>query len=1200
MLGLDAFMALVDDLERKRRVRPATAATPKPAAPRQMPGPRPKRRRKQADAGDGGLPAVGGRPWTGPAAPQADLLEDERRRRAGGGGGKKPSAGGRRSGTGNGDETALDRSGSSLPPGGAAGERVALASGSQPAVVKLVSFAAGRARVGKLLTYQSRGGELSVENEAGATSEGRDWIGQLADEWSEADGREPSKDVLRLSMTVGASRFADDGAVGEALKTALAAHRIAWRSVESSLGEAREIELVVSAARRRQPGEEKAGRIYDNRKSLHVLDDRLTAAFDPDTAVDVRGFAHGVEGVARYLGQLRKGSSYRVIVNRMDRSGQPAADHILEGERSVLDEAKDWKRDLRSQERRDVAHIVLSARPGTPRDAFVDAARAMLAREFAGHRYLFTTHEDRRHIHVHAVVKMQSETGERLHPKIEDLRRWRRTIAEEARERDIPMDAVSRFERTNPPGYKMKDIRRVERGEASESIRRRVEAVRNGVIHIPTRDEGKRHAQAVANGWNGEAERVTATQYRTEPPRRPGIVRLYRAERPGARSSAPLFTRDRGVAAQHVVRDGGVLRYIDVPVEAVQSLIPSRQDPQNVFVVPRALAAGSEIIDVADASLVWHFRDRADAAIAKSRETSAEQNTTTTTSTTTTSTATSATIREQDMPDLNTMNTAFTEMETSLDQIGQNLPPERLQEFDGLRKKLKVSQTKMLETQTEIEKKRGNIEGETYVTPVPHQFAGFVAEKRGGDVRYSHRKADGRVGAVAFTDHGDRVEIGNWRDRETVLAAMELGAEKWGALTVNGTDRYKALAVELAAEHGFRLTNPELQDALAAARDRFDNQRPKEASITAGAQTRAETAVEAPKAKPGVAEAPAPETAAASNVGVRAQQAPAFVDAGDKIRLSDRDRAAMLAAMQEAAKKWDTIAVTGSDGDKALAVELAAEHGFKITNPELQDQLKAAQAMVQQRRVHEEVLEQQKLGFIDGARTVKEKEATASAPVEVPKLPVDTGDKVKPADRDRDSMLVAMRAASEKWGAITVNGTDREKAVAVELAAEYGIPISNPELQDQVKAAQAKVEDRRAKEEARERKQLGFVAGTNEAVAAQRTDAEIAIALDTVKENTRTEAVRETRQAERSERTGERPFDGGGEDHAYRTKAESAAARRAERSVEQNPAAPIPADVNQSPEIERQRQVQDELLAEKQANNQAKTTRQRQKPRQKQ
>lgn len=1192
MLDLDAFIALVDDLERKRTA-PLIVAASKSAASRQLHGSRPRRKRKQADAGDSGLPAVGGRPWTGPAAPQADLLDDERRRRAGGGGSKKPSAARLRLGRENGSGAAFDRSGVISPPGGASDQRIALASGSQPAVVKLVSFAAGRARVGKLLTYQSRGGELSVENEAGATSEGRDWIARLADEWSEEDGREPSKDVLRLSMTVDASRFADDQAVGEVLKTALAGHRIAWRSVESGESEAREIELVMSAARRRQPGEEKAGRIYDNRKSLHALDDRLTAVFGTDTAVDVRGFAHGVEGVARYLGQLRKGGSHRVVVNRMDRSGRPATDHVIEGERSVLDEAKEWKRDLRSQERRDVAHIVLSARPGTPKDAFVDAARAMLAREFAGHRYLFTIHEDRRHIHVHAVVKMQSEMGERLHPKIEDLRRWRRTIAEEARERDIPMDAVSRFERANPPGYKMKDIRRVERGEASESTQRRVEAVRNGIIHIPTRDEGKRHAQAVAIGWNGEAERVAARQYRPEPPQRPGVVRLYRAERPDAHSSAPLFTRDRAIAAQRVIRDGGVLRYIDVPVDAVQTLRPSRQDPENVFVVPRALAASSAAIDVTDPVLVQNYRDRATVAVAQGREKAAEHTTTTTKASTT---------REQDMPDLNVMNNAFTEMETSLDQIGQNLPPERLQEFDGLRKKLKVSQTKMLETQTEIEKKRGSIEGETYVTPVPHQFAGFVAEKRGEDVRYNHRKTDGRIGAVAFTDHGDRVEIGNWRDREVVLAALQLGAEKWGALTVNGTDRYKSLAVELAAEHGFRLTNPELQDALAVARDRLASQRSKEASITAGTRTPTETAAETQKVNSTPAGTPAPEIAAPSNAGEAAKPAPTFVDAGDKIRVTDRDRAAMLAAMQEAAKKWDTIAVTGSDEDKALAIELAAEHGFRITNPEFQDQLKAAQGVVEERRAREEALEQQKLGFVDGAKIAKEAEPqpATSAPVELPKPPVDTGDKVKPADRDRGSMLVAMRAASEKWGTITVNGTEREKAVAVELAAEHGIAISNPELQDQVKAAQAKVEGRQAKDEARERKQLGFVAGTTGADAGQRSDAEIVLALETVKENTRTEAIRETRQAQRSERTNERPFDGGGEDHAYRTKAESAAARRAERTVEQNPATPIPTDINQSPEIERQRQVQDELLSEKEANKQARAPRQRKKPRQKQ
>uniref|UniRef100_UPI000B33BC59 relaxase/mobilization nuclease domain-containing protein n=1 Tax=Pseudomonas mediterranea TaxID=183795 RepID=UPI000B33BC59 len=67
----------------------------------------------------------------------------------------------------------------------------------------------------------------------------------------------------------------------------------------------------------------------------------------------------------------------------------------LIGHNANRQEARDWKRDLRSREQRDVAHIILSAKPGTDKDAFIDAARAMLATEFAGHNYAFALHEDR-------------------------------------------------------------------------------------------------------------------------------------------------------------------------------------------------------------------------------------------------------------------------------------------------------------------------------------------------------------------------------------------------------------------------------------------------------------------------------------------------------------------------------------------------------------------------------------------------------------------------------------------------------------------------------------------------------------------------------------------------------------------------------------------------------------------------------------
>ncbi|OLP54646.1 hypothetical protein BJF92_08815 [Rhizobium rhizosphaerae] len=981
--------------------------------------------------------------------------------------------------------------------------RQSIARGSQPAVVKLVSFAAGKTRVGKLLGYQSRDGELSVENETGETVEGRDWIKALANEWAEEDGRKPSKDVLHLSLTLPPTSCLSDDEVGEVLKVALAGHRIAWQRHMAGAGEGRRVELVISAARRRLADEKRAGRIFDNRKSLRDLETRLKRAFGAEARVDVHGFSHGVEGVARGLGQLQKDGRHPIIAVRMDKAGAFVAQHEVGGERSIADEARDWKQDLRSQQRRDVAHIVLSAKPGTAKEAFVGAARAMLASEFSGHRFLFTLHEDRNHLHVHAVVKMVSETGKRLHPKIEDLRRWRAVLAHEARERNIPMDAVSRFERANPPGFKMKDIRRVERGEASETVMRRVEAVRQQAVHIPTRAEGVRRAMASAAGWSGHLQ--TAETDPAEPPQRPGTTRLYRVQRDNDRSAAPLFTVDRAAAAQILARQGGTLRYIDVTSKQRQDIRPSRLNPEAVFVVPRELAAESQILSVTALETAGLFRQRTLDAVLNGATAATERNA-----------RELLTAKEPGMADLETMSSAFAEMETNLDTLAKNLPPERLAEFDGLRQKLKVNQTKMIEAQTAIEAKRGRIEGETWVQPVPQNFVGFVAEKRGEDIRYSHRAPEGRIGAVAFTDHGDRVEVSRSRDRETVLAALQLGAEKWGAVRVSGPDRYKVLAVELAAEHGFQLTNPELQDKLASARDRIARERPEQASVLAGAT---------------------PTLTLADR---------RYVEAADAAHL---DRA-------QAPDRRDTV------------------------------QASSPAAAARQKREEQTIVPEA------GAKG----EVASAQTLDGPKTPLDKGDKVKPSDRDRASILEAMQVASEKWGVVAVNGSERDKTIAVEFAAEHGFKLSNPELQERLAAARSKVEERQERERARERKQLGFVDGAEAAPTVRRSDAEIGIALETVKEKTEAEAAREVKQAKRTAQIGERPIDGGGDDHTYRTKAEASAAVRAEKFIEQNPTKPIPADVAQSPEIERQRLDQKELLSEKDANRQTQVR--KQKPRQ--
>ena len=75
-------------------------------------------------------------------------------------------------------------------------------------------------------------------------------------------------------------------------------------------------------------------------------------------------------------------------------------------------------------------------------------------------------------------------------------------------------------------------------------------------------------------------------------------------------------------------------------------------------------------------------------------------------------------------------------------------------------------------------------------------------------------------GVRSFTDHGKTIDIYDSRNRESVLAALQLSAQKWGTISVHGNREFMRTCVELAAEHGFKIANPELQEAIAAERQR--------------------------------------------------------------------------------------------------------------------------------------------------------------------------------------------------------------------------------------------------------------------------------------------------------------------------------------------------------------------------------------------
>ncbi|MCC8997885.1 MAG: relaxase/mobilization nuclease domain-containing protein [Candidatus Contendobacter sp.] len=97
-----------------------------------------------------------------------------------------------------------------------------------------------------------------------------------------------------------------------------------------------------------------------------------------------------------------------------------------------------------------------------------------------------------------------------------------------------------------------------------------------------------------------------------------------------------------------------------------------------------------------------------------------------------------------------------------------------------------------------------------------HDIRAFVAVVYGRRVDY--RRADAVSGWPIFVDLGREIVIHAEHDRDTVLAALQLAAQKWGRFQIEGDVEYQALCVRLAAEHGFQLGNPDLQAAIGQAR----------------------------------------------------------------------------------------------------------------------------------------------------------------------------------------------------------------------------------------------------------------------------------------------------------------------------------------------------------------------------------------------
>ncbi|HHJ4358806.1 TPA: TraI/MobA(P) family conjugative relaxase [Raoultella ornithinolytica] len=117
------------------------------------------------------------------------------------------------------------------------------------------------------------------------------------------------------------------------------------------------------------------------------------------------------------------------------------------------------------------------------------------------------------------------------------------------------------------------------------------------------------------------------------------------------------------------------------------------------------------------------------------------------------------------------------------------------------------------------------IEGASGEPPTPRDIRAYQPKIVGQQVHYSRKEEAGAGGGVSFVDKGKSIDIHDWRNRDSTLAALQLSAQKWGSFTVTGNDEYKAMCAKLAAEHGFKITNPELQERIQQERQRIQQER---------------------------------------------------------------------------------------------------------------------------------------------------------------------------------------------------------------------------------------------------------------------------------------------------------------------------------------------------------------------------------------
>ena len=324
-----------------------------------------------------------------------------------------------------------------------------------------------------------------------------------------------------------------------------------------------------------------------------------------------------------------------------------------------------------------------------------------------------------------------------------------------------------------------------------------------------------------------------------------------------------------------------------------------------------------------------------------------------------------------------TMTTARDGMAETLAQIGALLPDDGARtQFERQSQRLLDKADEAIAAQKRLERETAEVLGAAYVKPEEKRDLGPIItnERKGDEIHYHRHDATGALQTLAFVDKGKNLDIRDWNNVDSVHAALKLATEKWETISVNGSDAYKETVARLAAQHGYNVTNPEMQDRIKELRAEIERDRVDVAGGEARQDGKGERQHQTESTTPDTAEAaaaPGPRPTPAE-LELRLQNIRGRVEREAERETEQAAKADAAREINAAQGTEQTPYRTQREAESAREAQRAIENDSQREIPADLRQSEAMQALRQQQaRVLSEEQEQRRID-IENARRINQ------------------------------------------------------------------------------------------------------------------------------------------------------------------------------------------------------------------------------------